>query len=333
MPRLPGPAMTANGPTWDELCREYDDVRPLGRLWLDLTVEVCTRVAYRYPPAIYNNRLSWDESAIDDLAQDVVLNRLIGDHQIDYIVATASSVQAARGLIGMHVKQVLAQRAAPNQRENVAVRLYSVLKVRGEAVHTPNGDAIRPVGSNWPPSDLSASALAKAVRVIERLPRLPNRGVERLSPLYTTEVLEGAAEPLWEACRVPLSLESLRRILDQTLTGLIPVLFQLHEGFDTPSVTDLTAEERVLVDELAERLVKVLNDEQREILVNIAIMTDAELAKLLGVSRPTALKRRHRTRDLVSDFFGHPELTDLTNHQRGAVLIRAQTLLGGHDIA
>lgn len=323
--------MTAADPTWDDLCREYGRER-LGALWLDVIARVCANIAYKYAPAVYNNRLAWDESSVDDLVQDVVLNRLIGDDQIDYIVATASTVQAASGLIGMHVKQVLAQRAAPNQRENVASRLVSILEERGERVSTPHGDAFRPPASNWPPGDLSAAAVNRAARIIRGLPRLPNRGTERLSPLYTTEVLNGVADPLWEACRVPLSLDFVRKILDRALTGLIPVLFPLDESFDTPAMAGLTAEDAVVVDDLAGRLVEALNDEQREILVSIEFMTDTELASRLGVSRPTALKRRHLTRDLVGDFFSQRDLRDLTNHQRGAVLIRAQSLLGGRHI-
>lgn len=320
--------MTEHSITWEALCDEYQRTR-CGALWRALVVQVCTRIVGKYAPHIYNDRLAWDQSSIDDIVQDVIINRLLVDGQVDYIVMTASNLNAASGLIGMHVKQVLAQRAAPNQRENVAVRLLAVLAERGELVVSPDGDAYRPRGSRWAPGELTDGALAQAASVIADLPRLPNRGTDRLSPLYTTKVLQDAAEPLWQACSVPLSLNSLRRILDRALTGLTPTLFQLNEDYDTSSFADLSAGELVVVDDLAERLVALLSDEQREILVNIEFMNDTELATLLGVSRPTALKRRHLTRDVVGGFFAQADMADLTGHQRGAVLVRAQSLLGG----
>lgn len=317
---------------WEALCDEYQSVR-CGRLWRALVVQVCTRIVSKYPPNIYNDWIAWDSSSIDDIAQDVIVNRLLIDGQIDYIVMAASNVNAACGLIGMHVKQLLAQRAAPSQRENVAVRLFAVLEQLGEVVISPGGNAYRPRGSSWRAGELTEQALARAARVIANLPRLPNRGTDRLSPLFTTEVLNAAAEPLWQACAIPLSLNSLRTILDRALTGLTPTLFQLNEDHDLPAISDLSAEESVLVNDLAERLMALLSDEQREILVNIEFMNDTELAELLGVSRPTALKRRHLTRDIVGGFFDHPDLRDLTDHQRGAVLVRAQSMLGGRRSA
>jgi hypothetical protein len=310
---------------WEALCVEYDRLR-IGPRWLELILDVCWKIAPHYAIRIYNYGLTWDESSISDLAQDVVVKRLLGDAQIDFIVAEASTVSAARGLIGYHVKQVLCHRVIPNQRDNVADRLHSLFEQRGESVATFEGVGYRPDGSAWSPVEPTDEAMTGAVRIIGGLPRLPNRGTDRVSPLFTTKALKSAVGPLWDVLKVPVTLNLLRRILDRALTGMSPVLFQLNEEWDPPEIASLSTEETVLVNDLAQGLVAMLTPEQREILVNVEILTDEELAAILGVSRPTALKRRHQMREL----FGQPGLEDLSYDLRGAVLVRAQALLGGH---
>lgn len=327
--------MATDDDRWKDLCAEYRkpdrNGKPgrIGRGWLDVVFEVCSKIAPNYPPDVYNYGLVWDESSIWDLVQDVVLKRLLGDAQIDYIVASVSTLGAARGLIGKHVKQVLAHRVIPNQRDNVARRLYSLFEQRGEEVETRDGVGWLPRGSGAGPADPTSESMASAVRIICSLRRLPNRGTDRLSPLFTTEVLESAVEPLWSALGVPVTLSLLRRILEQALTGMTPVLFQIGEDIDRLEIGGLSTEEMVLVDDLAKGLVTTLTAEQREILVNVGILTDAELAATLGVSRPTALKRRHETRDLIAEYFNQAGVEGLSDQLQGAVLVQAQALLGG----
>jgi hypothetical protein len=322
--------MATDEDRWNDLCAEYERER-IGRGWLDLIFDVCSKIAPSYRSDVYNNGLMWDESAIYDLTQDLVLKRLLGDAQIDYIVASVSTLRAARGLIGKHVKQVLAHRVIPNQRDNVAGRLYSQFEQRGESVQTGDGIGCLPSGSRWSPAEPTREAMAAAVRIFRSLPRLPNRGTDRLSPLFTKEVLESAVEPLWDALGVPVTLNLLRRILEQAFTGMSPVLFQLGEVMDHPEIDGLSTEEKVLVNELAIGLVTALTSEQRQILVNLGILTDSEFATMLGVSRPTALNRRHETRDLIADYFGQGGVKDLSDKLQGAVLVQAQALLGGHN--
>ena len=110
---------------WEDLLNEYERTR-IGPLWISLVISVCRAIVPRYRPEVFNHGLPWDESAIGDLAHDVVLDRLHGSGQIDYIISSARSTNSARGLVGLHVKQVLAQRAAPTQRDNVARRLFKL---------------------------------------------------------------------------------------------------------------------------------------------------------------------------------------------------------------
>jgi hypothetical protein len=322
--------MATDDDRWNDLCSEYERER-IGTGWLQLIFGVCSAIAPRYRPDVYNDGLPWDESALYDLAQDVIVERLLGEGQIDYIVARASTLGGARGLIGKHVKQVLYQRVIPNQRDNVASRLYRLFEQRGEPVQTVDGIGCVPTGSGWSPAEPTDQAVASAVRIIRNLPRLPNRGTDRLSPLFTTEVLESVVEPLWSVLGVAVTLNLLRRILESAFTGIAPTLFEHEEEFDQFESLGLSTEETVLTDELAERLVTILTAEQRHILVNAGITTGEELAAVLGVSRPTALKRRDETRDVIAQYFGQPGVEDLSDHLQDVVILKALDLLGGHN--
>jgi DNA-directed RNA polymerase specialized sigma24 family protein len=84
------------------------------------------------------------------------------------------------------------------------------------------------------------------------------------------------------------------------LTALIPALFQLDEGLSGALQTlDLSPEEETLVRDAVSSLLDLLNPEQREIVASVGLLKDAELADLLGVSRPTVIKRRQEVSALV----------------------------------
>ncbi|RFZ47389.1 hypothetical protein MSS4_03387 [Mycobacterium marinum] len=329
--------MATEDDRWNDLCSEYERER-IGTGWLELVFAVCSAIARRYPPDVYNDGLPWDESSLSDLAQDVILERLLGEGQIDYIVASVSTLSGARGLIGKHVKQVLAHRVIPNQRDNVASRLFRLFEQRGEPVQTVDGVGFVPTGSGWSPVEPTNEAVASATRIFRNLPRLPNRGTDRLSPLFTTEVLESVVEPLWSVLNVPVTLNTLGRILESTFTGIAPTLFEHEVEIDQFKSLELSPEEMVLskdlvkrTDDLAAQLVTVLTAEQRHILVNAGIMTGEELAAVLGVSRPTALKRRDETREVIAQYFGQLGVDDLSDHLQDVVILKALDLLGGHN--
>jgi hypothetical protein len=329
--------MATDDDRWAGLCAEHERER-IGTSWLELIFNVCSAIARRYPPDVYNVGLPWDESSLYDLAQDVIVDRLLGEGQIDYIVASASTLSGARGLIGKHVKQVLAHRVIPNQRDNVASRLYQLFERWGKPVQTVDGVGFAPTGSSWSPVEPTDRAVASAVRIFRNLPRLPNRGTDRLSPLFTTEVLESVVEPLWSVLNVPVTLNTLGRILESAFTGIAPTLFEHEVEIDEFKSLELSPEEMVITEELAKRtddlarrLVTILTAEQRHILVNAGIMTGEELAAVLGVSRPTALKRRDETREVIAQYFGQPGVDDPSGDLQDVVIRKALDLLGGHN--
>ena len=291
--------MNAADPEWDALCSEHQQWR-LGKLWLGLIRHVTRSVCVRYPGREYGaSSPSWSEDDVDDLVSEVVLNRLLEQGQIEYIVSASASVGSARGLIGMHVKQVLAGRRVPTQADRVADRLWSAFQRSGEVVDGGQEVTVRPSGSEWP-AESGPYPVGEAVRILSGLPRLPNRGVDRASPVYSSDTLDSAVRLIWESIPIPVTRTTVREICHQALTALIPALFQLDEGLSGALQTlDLSPEEETLVRDAVSSLLDLLNPEQREIVASVGLLKDAELADLLGVSRPTVIKRRQEVSALV----------------------------------
>lgn len=277
---------------WDDLVAEHRAHR-VGLLWLELVHSVTSRICRRYPGRVYGaSSTAWSEDDIDDLVQEVVLHRLLVDGQIEYIVSSAASVNSARGIIGMHVKQALAGRVVPTQADRVAERLWKAFQRAGEEIPSAGEVTVRPVGTEWT-VPIGPYPVGTAVNVLSHLPRLPNRGEERLSPVFTKGTLEEAVQLIWHEAPIPVSLRIVREICERALTALVPTLFQLDEAMSTRlQAAELSPEEDVVLRDTVETLLQSLDPQQREIVASIGVTSDAELARRLGVSRPTVIKRR-----------------------------------------
>jgi hypothetical protein len=283
---------------WAALLTEHEQAR-LGLLWIQLTESVVRGVCRNYPAGKYGATGEWTEEDIEDLVQDVIEKRLITDGQIEYIVAHAKSVSSARGLIGMHVKQTLAARLVPTQADRVGDRLWDQFQRLGEAVDCAGQEGYRPPGSTWE-YDGQPFPVSTAANVLSRLPRLPNRSEQRLSPVFSSQTLKIAAREIWSAVQVPVRLLDVREISLRALTGLIPTLFHLDEDLFASVVSmDLSPEEVTLVEHTVSAFIGTLSADHEEILASAGIATDSELAMRLGVSRQTVIKRRHEATALL----------------------------------
>lgn len=61
-----------------DLRAEYDSVEIGPRIW-NLVLELTRAVSHRYPTIVYNNGEPWSDENVADLAQEVVLERLLGE--------------------------------------------------------------------------------------------------------------------------------------------------------------------------------------------------------------------------------------------------------------
>ena len=90
---------------------------------------------------MYADDSQWNEASIEDLAQSVALERLLGESQLDYIFMRASEDPArgsetVEGLLAMQVQRTLAHRRAPSVVDRLVRRIKQVLQNPPEGLHT-----------------------------------------------------------------------------------------------------------------------------------------------------------------------------------------------------
>lgn len=283
-----------------EALREECERERIGPLLWALLVEVAGRVARKYPPHLYNGGETWSEEAHADLAQEVALARLIEEHQLEYVLATADQssgdrYEALARLLAFQVRRVLSHR----RRKTVVDRLHSRIKsmIAGPDFQTAElgGDtAIVLDGDPSSARQLSDDEVRRGASLIASVPRLPSRlDAERESKVYTAAHLEEVVRTLADSMG-PLFLSDIRRILELTLTAWVPTLLRDHEDdYASTSPPPELELERAQMQTTIATLVSDLDPVHRVVLIGKSQdISDGDLAQRVGISRPTLAKRK-----------------------------------------
>lgn len=291
--------------TWDDLRVEFEDIGGPGELWRAEIKKICQ---YRIKQKM-NLRLSaelfgfvdWDA---DDLAQTVITERLLARGQARFIFDTVEDIDHARKLLSNEVSFTLEDRRVPNQVDNVMSNLEPRLRELG---WSPEGKG---TGNN---SEEDARRIKEIARQILNLKRLRNRGQQRLSPLFAGETLAGLAKQIVKE-HPQVSAYVIQQALRTALAKISPrvsmeAVGNTQEDFGVVAglgalkwVDDLDSAEGLSAD--AARILEVLGSEGSEISFLIASgASQNEIAGVLGVSRPTAVKRIEQTEELLMQEF------------------------------
>lgn len=289
----------------------------LGALWFGEIRTAVTRVARRYPPAAYARTSSWDEDAFDDLAQDVG-ERMITKGQIDYICDVANDFGHARALIYRQVKMTLIDRRQRTAVDNLFDRAAERLCEPPFEVVTQNPRSWRLAGaapSNRAPTRRLTTALGA-------LPRLPGNGTERASAIWTADTLADALTLVCEAVG-EVQATDLKRIFDEALTVFATAELVSDEAGAGGRSGELDPGDLVLAKGLTDRLITVLTTEEATVLAGKWMGdSDGDIARRLGVSRPTAAKYKESAFEKVRD-----ELASQSEAVVGYVFSRLQSLV------
>lgn len=287
---------------WAEMKVEFEELGAPGKLW-HKEIQVISarkiRRLYKIPPEIFG-LTDWNK---DDLTQIVITDRLIGRGQGSYIYRTADTIEDARRLLATELNFSLDDIRVPNQVDNVWANLSERLEGFG---WTPGiEDPSTPI-ENAPGMDL-------VVRLIINQKRLKNQGVERLSPLFSGGVLEKLATEIMEISPT-FSKNFLRTALRKALTIISPALSiksvggtseDFHKvGFNEGQSEGGIDGNRESHQAMAEEICSKLDPEELEILFHLANRSSqSEIAAILGISRPTAVKRIQEFTDGLSQIF------------------------------
>ena len=296
----------------------------LGSLWFGEIRTAAVRVARRYPPAVYARASSWDEDALGDLVQDVC-ERMIARGQIDYICDVANDFGHARALIYRQVKMTLIDRRQRTAIDNLFDRAVQRLSEPPFEVARQNPRSWRLSG----PAAAKSAPTRRLTMALGALPRLPGNGTERASAIWTGDTL---ADALTLICGAVGEIEEidLKRILEEAVTVFATAEVVSDEAGSEGRSGELDPGDLVLAQGLARRLITAFTTEEATVLAGKWMGdSDGDIARRLGVSRPTAAKYKETAYEKVRD-----ELGSQSEAVVGYVFGRLQSLVivkGGGD--
>ena len=203
--------------------REYG----IGPLWLSQIKRIVKNQCKRRVPGEYGFT-SW-ENDLDDMVNEVIVHRLVGLKQINYICDVSTDFDHAMGLLNNEVKFTFSKLRANSLFYALRDRLFEELHKLG-----------------WTPEPLSdqengLKLEVSVTRLLFKLPRLPNRGEFRQSPLISPENLEVGAKMLMELAP-NLAAETLSAGLRQFLTKISSSISQLSIGASSEDFDGLSGE-------------------------------------------------------------------------------------------
>ena len=150
----------------------------IGVRWLDEVRAACQEVSSKFDPAIYALvERAWTRSEIEDLEQEVVVEQLLSQGQLDYILDVAASLVDVQRLLRLRVRRQLVARRRRTVIDRLLVRIGAILEGGNfEQMTRWEPARYRPAGSGLEPIAPSEEDLNRAAAAIRFLPRwlVPN---------------------------------------------------------------------------------------------------------------------------------------------------------------
>ena len=274
----------------------------IGMLFWDTLLTTAGRIARPYPPDVYNHGEPWSEEAIRDLAQEVALERLLGENQLDYVLALATDDDSLRRLLAFQVRRVLSHRRTTTVVDRLVARVRVLVQSESFEVTGLGSDIfIQLTSGGRQPGFLADADFRRGAESIDSIPRLTSSPTAvRESKVYSSDGLEELVGRL-VAEFDGLALGDVRRILELTLTAWLPTI--LREGDEENHLADSTPElelERSQMTMLISSLVRELDPVHRTVLLGKSQgASDGSLAARIGRSRPWLADRKAEVLALV----------------------------------
>ena len=296
-----------------ELRVEYANLG-IGAKLLEEIRTAATQVARDYNPRLYATTGVWEDD-LEDLVQDVVVMRLLGERQLDYVMTMAGGVEELRRLLRLQVRRTMRLR----RRRTVIDRLIERTKVlvrqppfvlieTGRQWAYGFGDALDQRAATG--DEIRLAAISAAA-----VPRTPPEAGDRAPSVYSDRALASLLAVIARTLGKAVTVREVDEILGRLLSGWLPVdlggVGQVLQSEPTPSPEDTT-----MMNELAESVLAGLDSPQRELLrLKLAGVADGEIAAMFGVSRQTIFNRKSRLLERLD-----VTLRDATAPERDAAL-------------
>ena len=273
--------------------------------------------AQKYPPTIYGLSSSWDKEAIEDLVQDVVAHRLLGEFQIDYLFDVARNLSDWRALLDRQVSITLARRRVRTVVDNLLDRAKRALRKNDEVVTSKfsRRTVFTLRGSSQPYQPLTDQQIRRIVEIVRVVPRLRPGRAERSPSLYRKKDFEILLRSVLQEAESGVTVRDLGMIFEEVFTDWLPAVLELDEegSYSTSESPEIAVE----VQETTKQIIEKMTKEDAIIIHGrLAGLPDVEIARLLDISRPTLIKRRNI---LFNDVI-YPLASDLDEEGQDALL-------------
>lgn len=282
-----------NGTTdMDRLRQEYRQSR-IGPEILAETRRVVHQVVRRFDPEIYGGAATWDD-AEEDVVQAVVLDLLLAEGQIDYLMATAVRLDDFRNLLRFQVRRYLARTRRRTVVDNLLDRAKEILaEPPFEQTGSAQDPRFRIPGSAVELREPTEEEILAASRAVALVPRTRSSDHDRAPVVYPREALATALEAIATVLPVPFSLSDVGRILELVLTDWVASFLYEFEEDQAVAAPSLGPEEETMAEEAAQRILERVSGEALVVLRRkLENVSDEEIARELGVSRPTVIARK-----------------------------------------
>lgn len=274
----------------------------VGPLWLGEVARMCRSVVVRYPPQVYAQADKWDHQ-IEDLIQDVIVSQLIEQGQAAYIAAVATDLAEFRRLLRRTVVRTLSHRRTRTVIDQLLARSRPILGAAPfETTDVGGGTAWHLASRVLPARSLTEPELTAAAIGLRAVPIVAGDGAERAPTIYRTPDLQRLLECLGANLPAPFNTRDLDGVFRRLLTPFLPGSLDSGDATDvaSPEHASQTPEERHMIDSAAGEILAALGPEQRLLLAGkLAGVSDADVSHRLGVSRPTAAKRKQEVLELL----------------------------------
>lgn len=283
---------------------EYESVT-LGAAWLREIRQLVRAVTASYPPGPYAHGIAWADE-YDDVVQDVIVERLLNERQLEYIMDVAVSLDDVRRLLRRQIRITLAHRRRRTVVDQLLARsrrllrepLFQALPGRRPPAWTLAGK--EPLERAPQPAELRL-----AERRIRSIPTIVGRGGERASTVYRTDDLRELLRVVADTLPTAVRLRDLDNVLREVLT---PHLLSILDSGDATHVAspDQPAGEEYDVVVAVNALVREIRGDQRTLIAaKLSGASDSDIAASLHISRPTVAKRRNEAFKSIERQFAH----------------------------
>ena len=317
------PSEDPQGEKWQAIRAEYRRVK-IGPLIMEEVCRAVRPVVRRCAAVIFGHGEDRPDDVIDDVVQQFVTGPLIGDKQLKYIMSVSRGISDFRALMVSIARRTIPRMRTRTVIDNLLDRARPILRTDPFVVHRDgrNREAYSFEGAEarLPSED----ELWQAARIAALIPKVGVGSSERAPLVYSDESLRQLLGAVASCLGCRFALRDLDAVLHHVLPCFVPSFLDSDDGVPEVHSHAWTAEEDVMVSQVAAQILDRLDGAQRGILRDkLAGAPDAEMAQARNMSRPTLAKRKQAVFGLLK-----AELEGLERRLQIATMDRLGYVLG-----